>query len=105
MKHNTIAYWFDIHMELYFGVFLFGFRPYTLTQVHYSNMVLVVVNTECNIPTVQINTDPVKIDYNITSLACYKLYSGRYDIGSTLTRRRLRPCICRHNDVRNPIIL
>ncbi|XP_065086462.1 voltage-dependent calcium channel subunit alpha-2/delta-3 isoform X3 [Ochlerotatus camptorhynchus] len=65
-------------------------RPYVVMPIPFSNMILLVLDTLCPVPSqVHVTTWPVEHDYN-ESLACHKVHNVE------LPRRRPLTCINKH---------
>lgn len=73
---------------------LSNFRPYVVLPVPSSNMILLVLDTLCPLPSSvpTLTTWPVQHDYN-ASLACHKVHNVE------LPRRRPLTCINKHANV------
>lgn len=68
-------------------------RPYVVMPIPFSNMILLVLDTLCPVPSqVHVTTWPVEHDYN-ESLACHKVHNVE------LPRRRPLTCINKHANV------
>lgn len=77
-----------------FTLFVICSRPYFFKRIPYSNLLLVVVNTEHQSCNPYVTSSPVEIEYD-EKFPCHKLKLN------DLPRRRLDECFTEHPDVWN----